>query len=188
SSHVPREDRSEAEARSSHVPREDRSEAEARSSHVPREDRSESVSSMHADFPLPDTEWEPTREFWAGAARHELLIPRCNACGAYTWYPRERCRTCRGEAFTWTVMSGRGRLFSWAVVTRAFLPQLAGKVPLVPALVALDEDPVVRLVTEIVDCEPDDLRFDMPVRVVYRPLEFEGIGARVTPPMFTIAT
>ena len=143
------------------------------------------MSPMRADFPLPDTEWEPTRAFWAGAARGELLIPRCDACAAYTWYPRTRCRVCRGEAFTWTVMSGRGRLFSWAVVTRAFLPQFEEKVPFVPALVALDEDPAVRLVTEIVDCDPDDLRFDMPVRVVYRSLEFDGIERRVMAPKFT---
>jgi uncharacterized OB-fold protein len=84
-------------------------------------------------------------------------------------------------------MSGRGRLFSWAVVTRAFLPQFAGNLPFVPALVALDEDPAVRLVTEIVDCGPDDLRFDMPVRVVYRPLAFEGIEAQVMAPKFTPA-
>ena len=86
---------------------------------------------MRADFPLPDIDWEPTRAFWAGAARHELLIPRCDGCAAYTWYPRERCRTCRNQSFTWTAMSGRGRLFSWAVVTRAFIPQFEGKVPFV---------------------------------------------------------
>ena len=142
---------------------------------------------MRADFPLPDIDWEPTRAFWAGAARHELLIPRCDGCAAYTWYPRERCRTCRNQSFTWTTMSGRGRLFSWTVVTRAFLPQFEGKVPFVPALVALDEDPAVRLVTEIVDCDPVDLRFDMPVRVVYRPLELEGIERRVIAPKFTPA-
>ena len=143
------------------------------------------MSPMRADFPLPDTEWEPTREYWAGAARGELLIPRCDGCGAYTWYPRERCRACRGEVFTWTVMSGRGRLFSWAVVTRAFLPQFEAKVPFLPALVALEEDPGVRLVTEIVDCEPQDLRFDVPVRVVFRPLEFESIERWVMAPKFT---
>ena len=142
---------------------------------------------MRDDFPLPDTEWDPTREFWAGAARGELLIPRCDACAAYTWYPREHCGTCRGDEFTWTVMSGRGRLFSWAVVTRAFLPQFASNVPFVSALVALDEDPVVRLVTEIVDCEAGDLRFDMPVRVVYRPLEFADIDRRVMAPKFAPA-
>ena len=145
------------------------------------------MSPMRADFPLPDTDWEPTRAFWAGAARHELLIPRCDGCAAYTWYPRERCRTCRSEVFTWTAMSGRGHLFSWAVVTRAFLPQFESKVPFVPALVALDEDAAVRLVTEIVDCDPADLRFDMPLRVVYRPLELEGVERRVIAPMFTPA-
>jgi uncharacterized OB-fold protein len=142
---------------------------------------------VRADFPLPDTAWEPAREFWAGAARHELLIPRCDNCHAYTWYPRERCRACRGEAFTWTAMSGRGRLFSWAVVTHPFLPQFAAKVPYVPALVALEEDPAVRLVTQIVDSPADALEFDMPVRVVYRALEFEGVTGQVVAPLFTPA-
>lgn len=140
---------------------------------------------MRAEFPLPDTDWGPTREFWAGAARGELLIPRCDGCGAYVWYPRDRCRGCGGEEFTWTAMSGLGRLFSWAVVRHAFLPQLAGKLPFVPALVALDEDPTVRLVTEIVDRDPDDLRFDMPVRVEYRALTFESVEGHVIAPLFT---
>jgi hypothetical protein len=146
------------------------------------------VTTVRADFPLPDTEWEPTRAFWSGAANGELLIPRCDNCAAYAWYPRERCRACRGEAFTWTPMSGQGRLFSWAVVTHAFLPQFAANVPFVPALVALDEDPAVRLVTQIVDCSPDALDFDMPVRVVYRPLEFVGVDGHVIAPLFAPAT
>jgi uncharacterized OB-fold protein len=142
---------------------------------------------MRADFPLPDTGWEPTREFWAGAARNELLIPRCDSCASYAWYPRDRCRACRGEAFTWTTMSGRGRLFSWAVVTHAFLPQFAADVPFVPALVALDEDPALRLVTRIVECTPAALEFDMPLRVVYRPLAFDGVDGQVLAPLFTPA-
>ena len=34
-----------------------------------------------ADFPLPDTAWEGTRGFWEAAAREQLAIPRCAACG-----------------------------------------------------------------------------------------------------------
>ena len=49
-----------------------------------------------ADFPLPDTEWEGTRGFWEAAAREELAIPRCAACGRYQWYPHARCRACGG--------------------------------------------------------------------------------------------
>jgi uncharacterized OB-fold protein len=139
---------------------------------------------VRADFPLPDTDWEPAREFWVGAARGELLIPRCDGCDRYTWYPRTRCRHCNGEDFTWTPMSGRGRLFSWVVVRHAFLPQFASEVPFVSALVALDEDPGVRLVTRIVDVDAVDLRFEMPLRVVYRPLRFDGISGAVTAPLF----
>jgi uncharacterized OB-fold protein len=145
------------------------------------------VSTLRVDFPLPDLEWAPTREFWTGAARGELLIPNCDTCAAYIWYPRERCRACHGERFTWTPMSGRGRLFSWTVVHHAFLPQFAAHVPFVPALVALDEDPSVRLVTRIVDCPPAELAFDLPVGVVFRRLEFAGVEGRVIAPMFTPA-
>ena len=142
---------------------------------------------MRSDFPLPDIEWEPTREFWAAAARSELVIPRCDACGRYAWYPRESCESCTGSSFTWTKMSGRGRLFAWTVVRHAFLPAFAEEVPYVPGLVALDEDPAVRIVTRIVDCDPEQLRFDQFVRVVFRPLSFPGIDRTVTAPFFVPA-
>ena len=34
-------------------------------------------------FPLPDTDWDATRAFWAGAERGKLVIPRCGGCGVY---------------------------------------------------------------------------------------------------------
>jgi len=139
------------------------------------------------DFPLPDTGWPPTREFWAAAARGELSVPRCDACGRYVWYPDGTCRYCGSDRHTWTRVSGRGRLFSWSVVRRAFIPQLADAVPYVPALVAIDEDPAVRIVTRIVDCDPDRLRVDMPVRVVFRPLRFAGVVGEAMAPLFVPA-
>ncbi|HJQ85784.1 MAG TPA: OB-fold domain-containing protein [Candidatus Binatia bacterium] len=142
--------------------------------------------SFRREFPLPDLDWAPTREFWAGAARGELLIPRC-ACGRWVWYPNGTCRFCGAHDARWTRAGGRGRLFSWSVVRRPFIPQLADDVPYVPALVTIDEDSAVRLVTRIVDCEPDALRVDMPVRVVFRPLRFAGVAGEVTAPLFVPA-
>src|SRR3954454_17614959 len=77
-----------------------------------------------ADFPLPDLDDPLTKEFFAGAARNELLIPRCVHCDRWVWYPQETCPACDG-ALAWTETSGRGRLFSWAVVHRPFLPAFA---------------------------------------------------------------
>jgi uncharacterized protein len=141
-----------------------------------------------ADFPLPDLSDERTAEFFAGAARGELVIPRCASCGRLVWYPERRCPTCDGESFTWTPVSGRGRLFSWTVVRRAFLRAFEEMVPFVTALVSLEEDPAVRVVSYVVDCEPDALAADMPVEAVFRPLRFPTVPGRSVPvPMFVPA-
>lgn len=138
-------------------------------------------------FPLPDPDWEPTREHFAAAARGELAIPRCRDCGGYSWFPPERCIHCGGGALEWSPVSGRGTLFTWAVVRRAFLPAFRDRVPFVTALVALEEDPRVRLVCCLVDCDPEDLRVELPVRAVFRPLELAGVEGQVTVPMFAPA-
>lgn len=138
------------------------------------------------DFPLPDVDDPRTAEFFAGAARGELRIPRCDGCGRSVWYPRDTCPFCGAAPVPWATMSGRGSLFSWAVVRRAFLPAFADMVPFVTALVALDEDPTVRVVSYLVDCEPERLHAGMPLRAEFRPLAFPTVPGRSVPvPVFT---
>jgi uncharacterized OB-fold protein len=50
--------------------------------------------------------------------------------------------------------------------------------------VALDEDPSVRMVTEIVDCDPAKLRVAMAMEVVFRPLAFVGVDGTVVAPLW----
>ena len=59
--------------------------------------------------------------------------------------------------------------------------------PYVAGVVTVDEDPAVRIVTRIVDCDPGRLRIDMPVRVVFRPLRFAGVAGEVIAPFFVPA-
>jgi uncharacterized OB-fold protein len=141
-----------------------------------------------ADFPLPDLDDAITAEYFAGAARGELVLPRCDVCERLCWYPEERCLACDGRSFTWVPVRGTGRLFSWAVVRRAFLPAFEEMVPFVTALIALDEDPTVRIVSYVVECDPDELTAEFPVKVVFRPLRFPTVPDReVTVPMFVAA-
>ncbi len=137
-----------------------------------------------ADFPLPDLGEPLSAPFFAAAAAGELRIPRCEECGTYVWYPQETCPA-DGGALVWTQVSGRASLFSWAIVRRAFLPAFDDKVPFVTALVALDEDPAVRLATYIVDTEAGALVPDAPVEVEFRDLSFSTVpGTSVVVPMF----
>ena len=138
-----------------------------------------------AAFPLPDVDEPLTAPFFAAAARYELVIPRCAACDRYVWYPKESCPGCGGP-LEWSAVSGRGRLFTWTVVRRAFLPAFADRVPFVTALVELDEDPSVRVCTYLVDVDPDgELRAGSPVEATFRDLTFSTVPDRsVRVPMF----
>jgi uncharacterized OB-fold protein len=61
-------------------------------------------------------------------------------------------------------------------------------VPFITALVSLEEDPAVRIVSYVVDCEPEALAADMPVEAVFRPLLFPTVPDRsVLVPMFAPA-
>jgi len=138
-----------------------------------------------ARFPLPELDFEGTRPFFEAAARRELRIPHCAGCEAFVWYPRPACRAC-GQAPLWKAVSGRGTLHAFTIVRHAFAPAFAPLVPYATGLVALAEDPSVRLATLLVDCEPEALRVDQPVRVVFRALPYEG-GEAILAPLFTPA-
>ncbi len=146
------------------------------------------MSTRRPEFPLPDPVDERTAGFFTAAARGDLAIPRCEGCGRLVWYPRPRCPHCGATSMPWTTLSGRGELFSWAVVRRAFLPAFEDRVPFVSGLVCVDEDPSVRVVTLVVDCEPATLAVGQPVRAVFRDLAFAPApGDAVTVPMFVPA-
>ena len=139
-------------------------------------------------FPLPDIDEPLTAPFFAAAAQQALALPWCETCRRLVWYPEALCPHCSG-ALVWRVVSGRGTLFSWAVVARVFLPAFASQVPYVTALVALEEDPAVRLCTYLVDCDAAALRAEQPCEVVFRDLSFPTVvGHSVCVPMFRVAT
>jgi uncharacterized OB-fold protein len=142
------------------------------------------VAITRAEFPLPDVDDELTAGYFAGAAEGALRIPRCTGCARWCWYPEPVCPACGGR-LAWTATAGHGTLFSWVVVERAFLPAFAEMVPFVTALVALDEDPAVRVVTLIVDADPATLAVDQAMEAVFRPLAFPTVPDRsVVVPMF----
>jgi len=121
-----------------------------------------------AERHLPDPAWSVARPFWDGCRAGELRIPRCERCGRWVWYPAPVCPDCDGERHVWTATAGRASLFTWVTVHRAFLPGY--RVPYVTALVALAEDPRVRLATCLRDIPARGLRAGMPVEVVFEPV------------------
>ena len=127
-------------------------------------------------LPAPD---ETTEFFWAGARDGRLMILRCDACGFYVHWPRPCCKRCNSFDLTPTEVSGRGTLYSYTVAVHPFHSWLAERLPYVLAVVELEEQHNLKLVTNIVDCQEDALHCGMPVEVT-----FERITEEVTLPMF----
>ena len=124
---------------------------------------------------------DDTRPFWDACRRHELVIQRCTACGTFRHLPTPVCWKCRSFAHEWVAVSGRGSVYSYAVVHRAFLPELAAHVPYIVVVVALDDALGVRIVSNLVETAPDDVRVGLGVEVV-----FDDVGADVTVPRFRV--
>ena len=135
------------------------------------------MSEYKKPIPVPSFESKP---YWEGLRRHQLLMPRCNACHRYWFPPSTHCPHCSSADFTWTPLSGRGKVFTYVVYHRVYHPGFADEVPYTVALVALEEGP--RMICNIVGIPPDEVACEMPVHVVY-----EDVAADVTLPKFTPA-
>lgn len=118
--------------------------------------------------PIPDPESEA---YWAATLDGKLLVQRCTACGHHQLYARPHCLVCRSPV-EWVVASGRGRIYSFTVIRQNFARPFRDMAPYVVALVDLDEGP--RLMTNIVNCEPDAVTVDAPVRVTFEPVSDEA--------------
>jgi uncharacterized protein len=103
-------------------------------------------------------------EYYAWLERGELRFQRCSACREWRHLPRPSCPSCHSPEWTWERSAGRGRVFTWTVTHRALHPYFA-KVPYAQVLVEMDEGP--RVLTWVVDVEPDDLAFDLAVEVQF---------------------
>lgn len=130
------------------------------------------------DMPAPAVT-EDTRPFWEACRRGVLAIQRCTGCGAWRHPPSPVCWRCRSFAHEWAAVSGRGTVYSHALVHRAFLPALEERVPYVVLVVALDDAPGVRLVSNLVDAPPTAARIGLAVEVV-----FEEMGPELVVPRF----
>ncbi|MGQ7279553.1 Zn-ribbon domain-containing OB-fold protein [Brevibacillus thermoruber] len=131
---------------------------------------------MAGQIPKPQID-NDSRPFWEAAQRGELLIQRCEACSQAIFYPRAICPHCFSERVSWITASGRGRIYSYTVVHRAFGP-FAEETPFVVAIVELEEG--VRMMTRIKG-DRGQVAIDKPVAVC-----FERVDEDLTLPYFTL--
>lgn len=130
------------------------------------------MSTTHLATALPsdairiatDTVTEP---FWQAAKQRRLVAPKCGDCGTFRLPPTPFCPECQSTSVTWPELSGRATIYSFAIV-HGFpgLPDIT----LVPAVVELPDAPGARLVTNVIDIEPDNVHIGMALTVDFHPI------------------
>ncbi len=121
--------------------------------------------------PVPD---EFSAPYWQGANDGELVLPRC-VNGHLSYPPGPSCPHCGADDLTPTPVPGEGTLYSFTVVRQSADPAFADDLPYVVALVELDAQPGLRLLTNVVECDPDDLTIGAPVEVCFEPRRHQAV-------------
>jgi acetyl-CoA acetyltransferase/uncharacterized OB-fold protein len=118
--------------------------------------------------PLPELTIQ-NEFFWTAGADGVLRIQECRDCAALIHPPQPICRYCRSRNMGVRDVSGTATLSAFTVNHRFGFPDLPP--PYIVAQVAITEDPRVRLTTNIVECEPDELVLGQTVEVVFDKVE-----------------
>lgn len=104
--------------------------------------------------------------FWDGVGDGRLVLQRCAVCGRIQQPPGPMCPVCGSTAHEVFDAEPRGRMLSW-ILPRHPLPAIPEQE--VIALVELACG--ARLVTNLRDADPVDLRMDLPVELFVETLD-----------------
>jgi hypothetical protein len=117
-------------------------------------------------IPVPDLESE---QYWRGLREREIRILQCADCRYWIHPPLAACPRCHGFDLHPEAVEGVGTVYSYTVVHREFAPGIEPRY--VAALVELPEQPGLRLLTNVVNCDEDSLQIGLPVQAVFHDID-----------------
>lgn len=103
--------------------------------------------------------------FWKGGADGELRFLRCAGCAVLVHPPAPICPRCWKKGLEVVAVSGRATVVTFTLNHQPWVP--APDHPYVIAIVEIEEQPDVRLMTNVVHCAPEDVAIGMPVQVLF---------------------
>ena len=111
--------------------------------------------------------------FWRHCANRELRFQRCDNCGAWRHPPGPLCAACRSPRSRWDLAADDAELFSYTIVHHAATAALKQAVPYNVAIVAFPSLGHLRIVSNVIDAAPHELRIGMPLELAWQQAEKE---------------
>lgn len=103
--------------------------------------------------------------FWQGGQSGRLMVQHCTACSRWFHPPAPVCPRCNALDVAPKAVSGRGKVLTCTVNHQAWLPELSA--PYAVAIVELDDQPGLRLLSNVVGLPPEQVQIGMPVQVLF---------------------
>jgi uncharacterized OB-fold protein len=116
--------------------------------------------------PVPD---RLTRPYWEHARQGRLAFQRCASCGRFQHPPGPVCRSCGGRELEFQPVSGRGTVYTYTVTHHRVVPGF-DEVPYAVALVEMDEQPGLRVLSNILGVGPEAVHVGLAVEVCFEDL------------------
>ena len=113
---------------------------------------------------------DDNRFYWDAALEGRLVTQRCEQCGRLRHPPRPMCPECHSLEWEIIDLVGDGVVYSYAILHHPQNP--AFEYPVIAALIDLAEG--VRVLSNLVDIDPEDIAIGMPVSVDFRPTRHDG--------------
>jgi uncharacterized OB-fold protein len=108
---------------------------------------------------------DDNRHFWEAATEGRLVGQKCVVCGLLRHPPRPMCPSCHSLEMTEVDLAGTGVVYSYAILHHPQHPAFV--YPLVAVLVDLDEG--IRILSNLFQTDPGDVRIGLPVEVRFTP-------------------
>lgn len=118
------------------------------------------------DRPLPAPD-KFTKFHWEAAKKHQVAIAKCTKCGQLNHWPKSNCRYCQNDTLAPSVVSGKGKIYSYHITHYPYDQAFLKNGPYNVILVELDEDPRVRMISNLVHHKPEQLKIGAPVEAVF---------------------
>ncbi len=110
--------------------------------------------------PSPEGEF-----YWTSGADGRLRLLHCGACDRFHHPPGPVCPYCHSRDLTPKPVAGSGTIAAYTINHQPFIPGFDP--PYVFGFVEIDEDPTIRIATNIVGCDHADVAIGMRVRVLF---------------------
>lgn len=115
--------------------------------------------------------------YWEGLRQGKLLIQRCTSCNTLRHPPQPMCESCQSIEWDTVESKGKGKVYTYTVMHYPEIPPFDYP----NAIVLVDLNEGVRLVSQLEGCKPDEITIGMPVEMEIKEVQ-EGMSLPIFRP------